>query len=403
VRDATDEWVGSFDGGDETFVFVETLDPLPIPDRVAAPGDAPEALRLRTSGKVESRPAPPKERGDSGNWLDAHVWTIVAVAGALPALRLPATWLAACAVIAIVLHVLRASQRRSTAKGSADLVVVPGKLAGRILLAAVNPLTWLRLVFGVVAAAVGGVVAAGAVAAAEWLLAHGTDGILAAMRMGVWVHAPAYAACAACLLLLHGIGATYRQRATTASRLARRLPEVAVAGIAVVACVTGVAFTLGGPALDLGVTHSSDGLGWVPPGLRGDVDGLRDQLVAAELDALTNCLDQRQPAHWTTTYTAGNSLAQPDVARLVADPQCARDRRPGRREPPRSVGRDRPSRGREPGRAHHRPARSASRRAADGSTVAARPHARRAGLARDDQGEHGHRPRVFRAYTLVTR
>jgi hypothetical protein len=71
--------------------------------------------------------------------------------------------------------------------------------------------------------------------------------------------------------------------------------------------------------------HHDHGLGWVPVGLRGDVDGLRDQVVQSELGSLTTCLDQGQRGRWTSTYTAGNPLGQPDVARLVADPARAPD------------------------------------------------------------------------------
>jgi hypothetical protein len=117
---------------------------------------------------------------------------------------------------------------------------------------------------------------------------------------------------------------THEQRASTASRIARRLPEAAVAGLAVVVCVTGIAFALGGPKLDLGLTHA-DGLAWIPAGLRGDVESLRDQLVTTELHALTHCLDAHQPARWTSSYTLANPIDQPDVARLTADPARASD------------------------------------------------------------------------------
>src|SRR5207245_10347217 len=62
-----------------------------------------------------------------------------------------------------------------------------------------------------------------------------------------------------------------------------------------------------------------------PTGLRRDLDTLRDQLVTAELDAFTHCLNQHQPARWTAHYTLADPIDRPDVARLVADPARASD------------------------------------------------------------------------------
>jgi hypothetical protein len=72
--------------------------------------------------------------------------------------------------------------------------------------------------------------------------------------------------------------------------------------------------------VNVGFVRDSDGLGWVPPGLRTSVDGLRDGIVDTELDGITQCLSGEQPGLWTSTYTAGNALGEPDVATLTADP-----------------------------------------------------------------------------------
>ena len=50
---------------------------------------------------------------------------------------------------------------------------------------------------------------------------EGPDGILAAIRMGVWSHAPAYAAVFACYLLLSGVGRTHERRAVALHRRTR--------------------------------------------------------------------------------------------------------------------------------------------------------------------------------------
>src|SRR5438552_3485383 len=321
---AIDEWAGSSADRGQGLAFVETVDPSPVPDHVPAPGVSKRAIGFGAWLDRHDRGAPSRKRSDSGRWLDAHVWTIVAVAGALPALRLRAAWLVVCAGVAIGVRAVELARGQSRAKGSADLVVVPARVAVRMVLGALNPLLWLRLIFGLLVALTAGVLAAGIIAAAKWLITQGTDGILAATRMGVWAHTPTYAAFGACVLVVRGSGETHEQRAAMARRATCRLPEVAVAGLAVVVCVTGIAFTLGGPTLDLGLSRA-DGLAWVPAGLRRDVDGLRDQLVTAELDALAHCLNGHQPARWTSSYTAANPIDQPDVARLVADPARAPD------------------------------------------------------------------------------
>jgi len=134
-----------------------------------------------------------------------------------------------------------------------------------------------------------------------------------------------YGAFAACVLLLRGGGRTADRRANALHRVSRRIPEAAVAGLT--ACVV-IAFGLlavAGPNVDVGMLREHDGLGWVPAGLRSDVDGLRDEIVANELAVATECLSGNQPNLWTARYTAANPADDPDVARLTADPARAPD------------------------------------------------------------------------------
>jgi hypothetical protein len=294
-------------------------EPEPAPQSEEA---APYAAFVR-----EIAPTRTTARSDSGRRLDAHLLTILATAGAFPALRLPEVWVAVCAIVAIALHAADSVSGQATEKGSADVVVLPARAVGGVFLGFINPLNWLAVLLAALASLGLGALAAGVIAAARWLALEGPDGVLAATRAGVWAHAPTYGAVFACFFLLRGAGHTRKCRAVMLYRFTRRLPEVALAGMVVVAVLAAALLAVAGPRVDVGFVHGSDALGWVPPGLRTLVDGLRDDAVDEELDALTRCLDGGQPRLWTYTYTAGNALDEPDVARLVADPGRAPDQR----------------------------------------------------------------------------
>jgi len=266
---------------------------------------------------------PAKTRSDSGRWLDAHLLTILATVAAVPALRVPAAWVIACSIAALVMLAIGSVKGQVREKGSADVVVVPTRVAGRMLLGAINPLNWLKVLLGALAALTVGALAAAVLAAVQWLVVHGTDGILAAMRMGAWAHALTYGAFAACVLLLRGAGRTADRRSNTLHRFTRRVPEVAVVGVTACIVIAFASIAIAGPDLDVTMLREHDGLGWVPAGLRGDVDGLRDDIVTGELDAATECLSGDDVNLWTASYTTANGADDPDVARLIADPARA--------------------------------------------------------------------------------
>lgn len=275
----------------------------------------------------DRKATPARARSDSGRWLDAHLLTILATVAALPALRIPAAWVIACSVAALVMLGIGSVKGQVKQKGSADVVVVPARVVGRMLLGAINPLNWLKVLLGALAALTVGALAAAVISGAQWLVTHGTDGILAAMRMGAWAHALTYGSFAACVLLLRGGGHTAERRTNALHRVSRRIPEAAVAGLT--ACVV-IAFGLiavAGPNVDVKVLREHDGLGWVPAGLRSDVDGLRDEIVANELEVATECLSGSQVNLWTARYTDANPIDDPDVARLTADPARAPDQK----------------------------------------------------------------------------
>ena len=268
---------------------------------------------------------PGKARSDSGRWLDAHLLTILATVASVPAFRIPAAWVIACSIAALVMLAIGSIKGQVRQKGSADVVVVPARVVGRMLLGAINPLNWLKVLLGALAALTVGALAAAVTAGAQWLVAHGTDGILAAMRMGVWAHALTYGSFAACVLLLRGGGRTADRRANALHRVTRRVPEYAVAGLTACVVIAFASIAVAGPNVDVSFLRAHDGLGWVPAGLRADVDGLRDEIVTNELDAATECLSGDQLKLWTASYTTANPVDDPDVARLTADPARAPD------------------------------------------------------------------------------
>ena len=301
---------------DNALIDPETPPAPQAPSHAPAPADSPYAEY--TAGLERRVPV----RSDSGRWLDTYLLTILSAALALPALRAPVGWLALCAVAAIVMLGVDSArtQARKRAKGSADVVVLPTKVVARIGLGFLNPLNWLTALFGAIVALIAGGLIAAAIAAARWVLVEGPDGILAAIRVGVWAHAPTYGAAFACFFLLRAGGHTADSRAAALRTVTRKIPEVALTGIVAVVAIACVAFALGGPRLSVGVVSGADGLGWVPPGLRQLADDGRDDLVTAELDAVTSCLEGDQSGLWSGRSTTGNPLDEIDVATLTADP-----------------------------------------------------------------------------------
>ena len=273
----------------------------------------------------KTTPVAAAPRSDSGRRLEAHFLTLLAAALALPALRAPAAWLIGCATAAIVLVAADTATGRATTTGAADVVVVPARAVGRVLRGWVNPLNWLKVVLGALGSLAAGALAGAALATVRWLVIEGPDGLLAAARMGAWAHAPTYGAAFACYLLLRGVQRTHQRRAAALYRRTRRLPEAALVATTVLVVAASLAIALAGPRLNVGFVRSSNGLGWVPPGLRTAADGLRDDIVKAELDGVTHCLSGHHSGLWTYEYTAGNPLNDPDVATLTADPARAPD------------------------------------------------------------------------------
>jgi hypothetical protein len=249
--------------------------------------------------------------------------TLLAAVAAVPALVRPTPWLAGCVAVALAFAALDAAGGQVQHSGSADVVVVPSRVVGRLALRAVNPVTWIKLALGALVSLAAGAVVAAIPAALRWVAARGTDGILAAMRMGAWANAPRYAVVAGCFVLLRGVRRTHDQRAEWLRQLTRRFPETVLCGVVVVVVVAAGAFVLTGPQHETGPFHSDHGLGWLPTGLRAPVDSLRDEVVRSELDAVTSCLHDHQGVSWIGSYTSSTEGGVADVARLTADPAAA--------------------------------------------------------------------------------
>jgi hypothetical protein len=157
-----------------------------------------------------------------------------------------------------------------------------------------------------------------AVAAVEWFIGHGTEGLVPAARAGAWAYGFRVAAVLLCLMLLTSVGDGRQQRARTVRRWAAPATDGTLIILAA-SCVVVVALAVvGAPHPADGIAARADGLGWLPPGTRVAVDRVRDDIVTTELDSLASCLSTRGGTLWKPFYTVGNPLDEPDVARLVA-------------------------------------------------------------------------------------
>ena len=109
--------------------------------------------------------APARARSDSGRWLDAHLLHHSRDRRRGAALRIPVAW-----VIVVLDRGVgdvrdRVIKGQVKEKGSADVVVVPARVVGGMLLGAINPLNWLKVLLGALAALTVGALAAALIAA----------------------------------------------------------------------------------------------------------------------------------------------------------------------------------------------------------------------------------------------
>ncbi|HET9608757.1 MAG TPA: hypothetical protein VFP06_04065 [Acidimicrobiales bacterium] len=274
------------------------------PDRPPLPARAAPAAA--EWAEVERRPGVRR--------LEGHLSDLLAGAGAMAALIAPWVWLIGVAVFCLVVGGVRSvvAGGRSLGAGTAAL---PGRAAVRVVrLLRPRSLVWLPILTArtvLVAVAV-----PGAVGAASWLLDNGTEGVWAAVRIAVWDSGLRVGAAVLCLMMLAGVGEGRTRRIALVRRAGARLSDGAICAVAAGAVAVALAVVLAAPRLSGGPLTGADGLGWLPPALRGTADQVRDEVVAAELRAVGSCLTERQGVVWAVRYSHDNPVDAPDVARL---------------------------------------------------------------------------------------
>jgi hypothetical protein len=288
----------------------------PAPDGADVPSEP-------TQAPVESEPpparlpsalaeAPTADLGPEAGAGDRTLLHLLALAIASGALVAPLAW-----PVAVALGALAGAAARSIADHGPGLRPLVRRAGWRSL-------GWLRprsaLWLPVLAART--VLIAIAVPAllwaARWLVVEGTDGLLAAARTGVWSDGFRVMSGVVCFMLVTGVGDARLRRAAQLRRVRRRrgrAAAVALAGasVAVVVVVATVA-----PRVPAGGITGDDGLAWVPAGLRGAVDRLRDEIAVAEVHSASECLSGHQDLRWRPGYTRANGSGDEDVARLNA-------------------------------------------------------------------------------------
>lgn len=304
-----------------------------VPDRVVdAPDDPPrpprrDLLPHRPAARPPTGPphdVPPQPRApDVGGDVRRRGWAgraerrlsdVLALAGASGALIVPWLWLIAVAASCLVIGAVRsvAAARRSVAFG---IVVLPGRAVRRVA-RLLRPRSLGRLPLITLRTILAAVVLPAAVAAAVWVVDHGSDGVVAAARLAAWQSGFRVLAAVLCLMMLAGVGETRARRAARLRRATASWPDAGVVAFAAGALALAVAVVAAGPRVSGGILSGDDGLGWVPARFRPAVDGVRDDVVAAELRALRSCLTEHQEMAWSVDYTADNPIDAPDVARL---------------------------------------------------------------------------------------
>jgi hypothetical protein len=154
------------------------------------------------------------------------------------------------------------------------------------------------------------------VAAAVWIVERGADGAVAAARLAAWQSGLRVLAAVLCLMMLAGVGETRTRRAARLRRATASWPDTAVVALAAGALALALAVVAVGPRVSGGILTGHDGLAWVPASLRPAADGVRDDVVAAELRTLRSCLSRHQGWEWSVGYTADSPVDDPDVASL---------------------------------------------------------------------------------------
>ena len=298
----------------------EILDERPTPPRHdPQPDRAPARPAGRPQHDVPGRPRPSDtargvgRQGMAGT-AERRLSDVLGLAGASGALIAPWPWLVAVAGSCLVVGAIRsvASGRRSVAVGIVDL---PGRTARRMA-RLLRPRSLARLPLIAAKTILASIVLPAAVAATVWVVDHGSDGVLAAARVAAWQSGPRVLAAVLCLMMLAGVGETRLRRARRLRQATASWSDDAVAALASGALALAVAVVAVGPRVHGGILTGHDGLAWVPSGFRPVADGVRDDLVGAELRALRSCLTEHQGIAWSVDHTT-DDVDGPDIARLA--------------------------------------------------------------------------------------
>jgi hypothetical protein len=302
--------------------LVDAPDDQPAPARPdLLPQRPPAASPTRTTQETPPEPQVPMvtvagavgRRGWAGT-AERRLSDVLALAGASGAVIVPWLWLMAVAALCLLVGAVRsvAARRRSVVFG---IVALPGRAARRVA-RLLRRRSLARLPVITVRTILAAIVLPGAVAAAVWVADHGTTGVGAAARLAAWQSGLRVLAAVLCLMMLAGVGDTRARRAARLRRATGSWPEAAVVALAAGALALALTVVAVGPRVSGGILTGHDGLAWVPARLRPAVDGVRDDVVAAELRTLRSCLTEHQEVAWSVDYTADNPPDAPDVARL---------------------------------------------------------------------------------------
>ena len=254
-----------------------------------------------------------RRRGLAGT-AERRLSDVLALAGASGALIAPWLWLLTVTGVCIVVGAARAvaAHRRSVAHGIAALPARTVRRAARLL----RPRSLARLPVITVKTILAALVLPAAVAATVWVIERGADGLAAAARLAAWQSGLRVLAAVLCLMMLAGVGETRARRAARLRRATASWPDRAVVALAAGALALALAVVAAGPRGSGGILTGHDGLAWVPAPLRPAAEGVRDDVVTAELRTLGSCLSRHQGWDWSVRYTTDRPVDDPDVASL---------------------------------------------------------------------------------------
>jgi hypothetical protein len=276
------------------------------------PGTAPGA----SSGGTPTTAGAPSAATSPGfdppaRRADRHLLDLGAAAVASVAFVSPVSWLAVVAIAAGTGAVLRSIIDHGPRPAGV------ARRAARRVRSAFRLRTLAGVVVILVHGALTAVLVPAALAMAWWALRHGSMGVLAAGRSGVWAQTPRAAVALACYALVAGLGPVRERRIARVRQLTGHVSGSTVAAVAAGAVGVAVVVTTVVPRAGGGPLASDDGLGWAPPAARHRIDRLRDVVVEAELYAAAGCLNGPNGLRWDASYTANNPTGHEDVARLT--------------------------------------------------------------------------------------